>query len=186
MEKKDPGDSVLVIPIIGEITWELADSLYTHTWEYLKIAPETEKFAVVIASTGGDRDAGWGIYDILKAFNREIVTVAMSGVCSSAVYVFMAGNRRYVFPDATFLFHPTVIAADKDEETPVTAFREYLMSDKMSNARQTKILKTWDVPQRIIRKMEGKREHFYIGAEKSIEYHFATKIITAVDKPWEL
>jgi len=186
MDKKDPGDSVLVIPIIGEITWELADGLYTSTWEYIKIAPETEKFVVVIASTGGDRDAGWAIYDILKAFNREVITVALSGVCSSAVYVFMAGDKRYAFPDATFLFHPTVIAADKDEETAVTTFREYIMSDKMSNARQTKILKTWDVPQRIIRKMEGKREHFYLNADRAIEFNFVNKIITSTDKPWEL
>ena len=74
----------------------------------------------------------------------------------------------------------------KDEETAVTTFREYIMSDKMSNARQSKILKTWDVPQRIIRKMEGKREHFYLSADKALEFHFATKMITNIEKPWEL
>ena len=186
MDKKDLRDSVLVIPLIGEITWELADGLYTSTWEYLKVDPETEKFVVVLASTGGDRDAGWGIHDILKAFNRTVVTVALSSVCSSAVYPFVAGVRRYVFPDATFLFHPTLISADKDEETSLITYEEYRMSDKISNARLSKLAKGFGVPQRILRKMEGKKEHFILNAEKAIEYSFATKIITSTDKPWEL
>jgi len=186
MANKDPRDGVLVIPIIGELTWELADNLFTSTWEYLKISPETEKLVVVISSDGGDRDAGWSVYQILRSFNRDIVSVALNNVYSSAIYPFIAGERRYVFADAMFLFHPTVIANDKDEERPLTNYEEDLESDRHSNSRLVQILKGVDVPQRIIRRMVNKTKHFYLNAEKAIEYKFANKIITSIDKPWEL
>ena len=186
MANKDPRDNTLVIPIFGETTWELVDNLFISTWEYIKSFPETDKFVVMISSQGGDRDAGWSIYEILRAFNKKVITVGLKSVSSSAIYPFIAGHKRYVFPNATFLFHPTVIVTDKDEERPLSNYKEDLMSDNLSNGHLKKILKEMNVPQRIIRKMEGKKEHFYLTADKAVEYHFADEIITSIEKPWEL
>ena len=186
MANKDPKDGVLVIPIFGEITWELADNLFTSTWEYIKTFPETEKLVVVLSSQGGDRDAGWSVYEILKAFNKEVVTVALKSVSSSAIYPFIAGDKRYAFPNAIFLFHPTVIVSDKDEERPLANYEEDIMSDKLSNSHLSKILKEMNLPPRMIRRMKGKKEHFYLTADKAIEYNFVHEIITSIEKPWEL
>ena len=186
MADKDPRDNVLVMTIFGEITWELADNLFTNTWEYLKTFPDTEKFVVILSSQGGDRDAGWSLYEILRAFNKEIVTVGLKSVSSAAIYPFIAGHKWYVFPHATFLFHPTVIVTDKDEERPLSNYEEDITSDKLSNRHLTKILKEMNLPAAMIRKMMGKNKHLYMTAEKAVECHFADKIITSIEKPWEL
>ena len=186
MADKDPRDNVLVIPIFGEITWELADNLFTNTREYLKTFPDTEKFVVILSSQGGDRDAGWSLYEILRAFNKKVVIVGLKSVSSAAIYPFIAGHKRYVFPNATFLFHPTVIVTDKDEERPLSNYEEDITSDKLSNKHLTTILKEMNLPAAMIRRMVGKSKHFYLTAEKAVEYHFADKIITSIEKPWEL
>jgi len=186
MDKKDPRDSVLIVPIFGEIDWEFADDLFTNTWEYLKVDPNVEKLVVIISSIGGDREAGWTVYQTLRAFNKEVISIALNSVYSSAIYPFLAGDRKYAFPDANFLFHPTTIQAEKEGERPLSNYEEDLKSDKTSTARMHKILKTLNVPPRIIRRMESKDKHFYVNSVQGIEYHFVDKIITSIEKPWEL
>jgi len=169
-------NGLLVIPIIGEISWTLANSIFVDSWEYLKENPNTNTIMAIICSNGGDRDAGWCIYRTLLSFGRYVVTVGHTGVNSSAVFPYMAGHKRYAFPETTFLFHPTTILSEKDEERPINVFKEEIISEKISAKRLQEILKSYEVPPKMMRKMSGK-ESFYLSADKAIECHFVHKIV---------
>ena len=58
--------------------------------------------ALVINSLGGDIDA---LRNCSDTISRRRVTTVGREVYSAALYLFMLGSNRYVFPDATFFFH---------------------------------------------------------------------------------
>lgn len=60
---------------------------------------------VAIMSCGGCENAGFAIYDALKACQSEVITIGLGEVYSIAALVFQAGERRVVFPHVDLMMH---------------------------------------------------------------------------------
>lgn len=60
-----------------------------------------------ISSDGGDAPAGMYFLKMIKHLKIPFLTVAVHKVHSSALYLYLAGERRYSLPGATFLVHDT-------------------------------------------------------------------------------
>lgn len=63
-----------------------------------------------LSSNGGAIDQGWYVYEILRGLPIPFITHAIGSVQSAAMYIFMAGHRRYATDGATFMFHPMVFS----------------------------------------------------------------------------
>ncbi len=172
---------MLVIPIIGEIDWPLANKVFVDTFAYLKENPKEDTLLVPISSDGGDDDAGWSIYKILTTFNRKVYTVGYSGVYSSAVNIFIAGEKRYVFSDTSFLFHPVTLIGGK-EERAIHQVKEDLLSDKIASDQFKKILKGCGIASRTASRMATPTKAFFVDAPKALEMHLATDLIEHFDE----
>jgi len=168
---------MLVIPIIGEIDWELANKVFVDTFAYLKENSKEDTLVVPISSPGGDDDAAWTIYKILTSFNKKVYTVGYSGVYSSAVNIFMAGEKRYVFSDTSFLFHPVTLVSEKGEQRAIHQVKEDILSDKIASNLFKDILKKYGVEPRTISRMAAPKTGFFVDAEKAVKMHLATDLI---------
>jgi len=58
-----------------------------------------------IDSAGGDVYTGLALYDVIRSLKSPVVTVGMGLVASIAVIVFVAGEKRYVYPNSRIFIH---------------------------------------------------------------------------------
>ncbi len=61
---------------------------------------------LLLATTGGDTDAGIAVHNFIKASRLEVMAVNMGVVASIGNVIFRAASRRISMPQARFTFHP--------------------------------------------------------------------------------
>src|ERR1700722_18689115 len=62
-----------------------------------------------LSSGGGAPDQAFYVYEILKTIPVEITTHNVGAVHSAAMYLFLAGSKRFAVPHANFLMHKTTL-----------------------------------------------------------------------------
>jgi ATP-dependent protease ClpP protease subunit len=60
---------------------------------------------LMLSTPGGSVMHGMNLYNVLKALPVELITHNVGNVDSIGNAVFLAGSKRYVCPNATFMFH---------------------------------------------------------------------------------
>lgn len=81
------------------------------------------RVVLCLASPGGWIPKAMAVYNMLRAFPVELVTHAVGEVASAGNMPFLAGERRYACPHATFMLHPGHINV-RDAELDANAMRE--------------------------------------------------------------
>ena len=92
--------------IDGDVIHTLVYSILRYNRMDKKISPNDRKPIILyLNSLGGDVSAGLSLVDSIKLSRTPIYTVNL-GVCySMALYVFMAGHKRYSLPHSEYLLH---------------------------------------------------------------------------------
>ena len=83
-------------------------SLYILRWneeDKGKPVGERKPIKIFINSDGGDLTAVMNLVDVIRLSVTPVITVGMGRVYSAGGYLFMAGHRRYVFPNTSCLIH---------------------------------------------------------------------------------
>jgi ATP-dependent Clp protease, protease subunit len=70
----------------------------------------TREIMLCITSPGGAPDQAFYAYELLRNLPIDLSTFAMGPVQSAAVTIFLAGQKRYAVPEASFLLHKTTHA----------------------------------------------------------------------------
>jgi len=93
------------IILAGEINKELAEKVIKQL--LLLEAENDQPIKIFIDSPGGDADAGFAIYDMIRFVKPEIITVGMGLVASAASIVLIAvpSERRLALPNSHFMIH---------------------------------------------------------------------------------
>ena len=89
----------------GEINKEMADRFIK---DLLILEGESlEPIKVFINSPGGDVDAGYAIYDMLRFVSCPVTIIGMGLVASAAALVLLAVDKdhRFGLPDSSYLIH---------------------------------------------------------------------------------
>ncbi|MFW6208544.1 MAG: ATP-dependent Clp protease proteolytic subunit, partial [Spirochaetota bacterium] len=112
-EEKKPGQELLVermmeartILLSGEINKELAERVIRQL--ILLESKSDEPIKVFIDSPGGDADAGFAIYDMMRFIKPEVYIVGMGLVASAAAIILLAApkDRRIALPNSHYLIH---------------------------------------------------------------------------------
>jgi ATP-dependent Clp protease protease subunit len=89
----------------GEINKRLAERVIKQL--ILLEADAEDPIRVFIDSPGGDADAGYAIFDMLRFVTPPVVTIGMGLVASAAAIVLLAapGERRVGLPNSHYLIH---------------------------------------------------------------------------------
>jgi ATP-dependent Clp protease protease subunit len=93
------------ILLSGEINKESADEIIK---QLLVLEGESnEPIRLYINSPGGDVDAGYAIFDMVRFINAPVTMIGMGLVASAAVLVLLAvpSERRVALPNSTYLIH---------------------------------------------------------------------------------
>jgi len=93
------------ILISGEINKELAEKTIRQL--LLMEGMSDDPIRVFIDSPGGDADAGYAIFDMIRFINPEIWTIGMGLVASAAAIIQLAApkERRVGLPNSHYLIH---------------------------------------------------------------------------------
>lgn len=93
------------IILSGEINKELAEKIARQL--LILEADSDEPIRIFIDSPGGDADAGYAIFDMIRFINAPVITIGMGLIASAASIVLLAApkERRFGFPNSRYLIH---------------------------------------------------------------------------------
>ena len=93
------------ILLTGEINKELAEKVIR---QLLLLEADSDKtIKIFIDSPGGDADAGFAIYDMIRFINAPVYCIGMGLVASAASIILIAvpNERRIALPNSHYLIH---------------------------------------------------------------------------------
>lgn len=73
--------------------------------QIMEIESSEAPITIFINSTGGEVYSGIALFDLLEASKCPIQTICMGGAMSMAFIIFLAGDMRLSYPNATFMAH---------------------------------------------------------------------------------
>ena len=129
-----------------------------------------------IQSGGGCCADGYALVDIIETSETPIYTYCDGYVDSTATDIYLAGDKRYVYPHSTFLFHATKMAITESQHLSklmssvdyakhINEFGKQMLRDK------TKF------DEDIIELIYGGAEDFTFYAEEALNCGIATDMI---------
>jgi ATP-dependent protease ClpP protease subunit len=71
----------------------------------IEVNQGADELVLVLSSPGGGVDDGIMVYNVLKGLPCTLTTFNVGAVNSIANAIFLAGEKRYAAPSATFLYH---------------------------------------------------------------------------------
>ena len=166
------------VVISGDITMRTAQQIINQLLVLEADGPD-DPIDVFISSGGGDADAGFAIYDVIKFVKSPVRTISVGLTGSAATTVFLGARKenRFALPNARLLIHQ-----------PATSF--YGRASELEiNARE--ILRFREKTDRIIAEETGQsfekvqqdtvRDH-WMTAEEAKEYGIVGAIIASRDE----
>lgn len=160
------------ILISGEINKELAERVIRQL-----IILETENdepIHVFIDSPGGDADAGYAIFDMIRFVKPEVYTVGMGLVASAGALILLAADKehRVATPNSHYLIHQ-----------PLSGMRG-VATDIEIHAREIERMKarinqliSEETGQELKKVEKDTDRDFWMNAEEAKEYGLISKIV---------
>lgn len=87
------------------ITGEINEQTYQYVADALLRGPKFSEIILVINSSGGKTREALAIYELLKATNLPITTIALGNCSSSATILFALGFKRLIAPNTRYMLH---------------------------------------------------------------------------------
>jgi len=143
-----------------------------------------DNIVVYINSPGGDVEASYALYELLKLTGRKIYTYAINEVFSCAVVIYLAGAERYATNYSHFMIHEPYheLSDESGVNMTTSAYKRNLEElEDATNEYFKLIAQNTDLTNQKIRN--------YINKTKSGEWHFRGEmakkvgIVTKIDVP---
>lgn len=90
--------------------------------------PRVARVHLAISTPGGSVANGIALYNVLRGLPIELITYNIGNVDSIGNIVYLAGDRRYVDPHATFMFHGVSSVFEEATQVDATLLKEELES----------------------------------------------------------
>ncbi len=160
--------------ISGEINHELAEQAVNKLL-VLESDDKKKPILVLIDSPGGDVDAGFAIYDMIRFVSPPVYLLGMGLIASAAALILLTGNpeKRVGLPNSRFLIHQ-----------PLTGLRG-VATDIEIHAKE--IEKTKEKLNRLIADSTGQPfekvcidtdRDYWMNAKEALEYGLISRIVS--------
>ena len=138
---------------------------------------DRQPIKIYISSDGGAVDPTLNFIDIVTLSKTPVYTIAMSRAYSSGGLMLLAGHKRFIFSNTTFLLHDGSMGAIGDTSK---------VMDRMElTQKQEKKIKEFVLDKTTLTsKMYDKnyRKDWFLASDEIIKFGFADKIITDLDE----
>ena len=134
---------------------------------------------VIINSSGGNADSGFGIYDMLRFVKPPIITLTAGLCASAAVIIFLAGEKekRFALPNARFLIHqPTTSTVGPAADLEITANEILKMRDQFN------VIISAETGQDLKKVNADTNRDFWLSADEAVKYGLVQKIVKNRDE----
>lgn len=140
-----------------------------------KTAPE-EEITLYINSPGGEVDSGLAVYDYMKMMKAPLRTVCVGTAASMGAILFLAGDRREMFPHSQLMIHDPAPSGGSMAGMKPDEMAEQLKSlKKVQKILCETIAETTGKPMKEVQAKTRKDSFF--DAKEAVEFGLATKII---------
>ncbi len=130
---------------------------------------------VIVNSPGGEADAGFGMYDMIRFVSCPVRTL-VAGLCASAgVMVFLAGDRgqRFSLPNSRFLLHqPSSQSWGQASDLEIAAREILRLRDQYNRIVASETGRT------IEKVTEDADRDFWMSANEAKEYGLVTRVVS--------
>lgn len=166
------------IVIAGEINKRVAQRVIA---QLLLLEQEDPKkpIKLFINSPGGDADAGFAIYDMIKFIKPDVKAICTGITASAAVIILLGASKknRYSLPSARILIHqPTTGIMGTAADIQIEASEILKFRDKINR------LISEETGQSVEKVEADTRRNFWMGGEEALKYGLISKIITERDE----
>ncbi|TFG64019.1 MAG: ATP-dependent Clp protease proteolytic subunit [Spirochaetales bacterium] len=134
-----------------------------------------EPIKVFIDSPGGDADAGFAIFDMMRFVKPDVYTIGMGLVASAAAIILLAAprERRLSLPNAHYLIHQP-LSGMRGVATEIE-----IHARELEKLRQKiNVLIAEETGQKIGKVEQDTDRDFWMNAEEAIDYGLIKGIIT--------
>jgi ATP-dependent Clp protease protease subunit len=134
---------------------------------------------VFIDSPGGDADAGFAIFDMMRFVKPEVIIIGMGLVASAAAIILLAApkERRIALPNSHYLIHQP-LSGMRGVATEIEIHAKEL--DKLR--RKINKLISDETGQKIEKVEKDTDRDYWMNAEEALEYGLVSKIISNRDE----
>lgn len=165
------------IILTGEINKELADSIVR---QLLILDSEDSKSPIYmyIDSPGGDVDAGFAIFDMIRFVSAPVTLIGMGLIASAATLVLLAvpKDKRFGLPNSRYLIHQPLggmrgVATDieiyaKDMEKIRTKLNKIISEETGMDLKQV---------------VKDTERDYWLDSEEAVKYGLISKIVEKKD-----
>ena len=157
----------------GEINKRLAERVIKQL--ILLEEDADDPIRVFIDSPGGDADAGYAIFDMLRFVNPPVVTIGMGLVASAAAIVLLAAprERRIGLPNSHYLIHQP-LSGIRGVATEIEIHAREL--EKLRSKINQMIAE--ETGQTLAKVERDTDRDYWLSAEEAQEYGLVSRIIT--------
>jgi len=176
-KRSDPlGEKLLksrIIMITDEINKKLAQSVIAQLLLLEQEDPERE-IKVFINSPGGDADAGFAIYDMMKFVKPKVLNICAGVVASAAVLILLGAENknRVSLPNSRILIHqPSTGVHGTASDIQIEASEILKCREKINRmiAEETN--------QKFEKVENDTKRNYWMSADEAISYGLISKII---------
>jgi ATP-dependent Clp protease protease subunit len=134
---------------------------------------------VFIDSPGGDADAGFAIFDMMRFVKPQVIIVGMGLVASAAAIILLAApkERRIALPNSHYLIHQP-LSGMRGVATEIEIHAKEL--DKLR--RKINKLISEETGQKIDKVEKDTDRDYWMNAEEALEYGLISRIIKNRDE----
>lgn len=161
------------IILAGEINKELAEKVIK---QLLLLEAENDKpIKIFIDSPGGDADAGFAIYDMIRFIKPEVITVGMGLIASAASIILIAvpAERRLALPNSHFMIHQP-LSSIRGVATDIEIHAQELEKLR-KKANKLYAEETGQDEEKVSRDTD---RNFWLDAEEARDYGLVSRIIS--------
>ena len=181
-EKQQGGDLIAkllktrTVMVTDEVTKKMAQQIMTQL--LLLEAENNDDIKMYINSPGGDADAGFAIFDMMRFVKPKIKAIC-AGVAASAAVIILLGAKkenRFSLPNARVLIHqPSTGIHGTAADIQIEATEILKCREKINR------LISVETGQAMEKVESDTKRNFWMSAEEALKYGLVSKIIQTSD-----
>ena len=175
-KKQNPFEILLktrTILLSGEVNKKLAEKVISQL--LLLEAESDEPVKVMIDSPGGDVDAGYAIFDMIRFIKPEVYTIGMGLVASAGALILLAApkEKRLALPNSHYLIHQP-LSGIRGVATEIE-----IHAREIEKARKKINQLISEETGKTLKQVEKDTDRdYWLNAEEALEYGLVSRIIS--------
>ena len=138
-------------------------------------ADQRKPIWIYLFNYGGDLHMCWSLIDIIDASKTPVYTVNVGQCASAAALIFMAGHKRFMFPNSVIVIHEGSASIEGDSTKVLDASESY---KKILKRMKEYIIKRTRIPPSTVGRKRN--NDWELGSEDCLKYGVCDSLVTSL------